>query len=206
MSTPITFGLWQSIVPDKMVDSWVEKKYIPNKDVLDFSKLLSDDPANHTLWGVLYRYSLRNADDFVQSVKWVPDTEIPKLESLGYEDDEISVILLDPKSYEEMREEVGKWYDEIFDYVEQWLFENNLLHISKGSLQTGFCVETDPKHDVVTGWGAPLAKENNKVIQMKEKFGRITVYFGGLTDSERKLVRQFSEDLEAKFDCETRFS
>lgn len=202
MSRQVNFGGWIAIIPNKMVKSWLKRKFIKNPKILDFCSADSDDKHND----VIHRFSLLDDKGCLREFKWCKNKkEMQECKKLGYKDEKHSVVLLDPKIYDAMREEVHKWYDNIFDYVEEWLFRNNLLHIEKGSLQTGFCVEFDPNHEVVKDWGAPLAKENNKVSQMKEKFGFVIVYFYSLTDSEEKMIEKFAKEVERKFDCKTRF-
>jgi len=211
MSTQVDFGFWVSIVSDKMVDGWVKKKYIPSRDVLLFSENGDDGEFKHG--DIIHRLSMRDNDGKVlQGVddageeyylsEWVrSEDKSNELKALGYKSDDYERLVIDSKIYNRMRGQVGKWYDKIFDDVEKWLRKSGLMHISKGSIKTGFCVESNPDHEVVKNWGAPLAKKENKVIQMKEKFGRIVVYFMGLTEEEREKVDKFALDVEAKYDC-----
>jgi len=202
MAKEIMFGGWVSIVPDKMLKSWIKRKFIPNDRVLCFGE--DGNKLNHG--NIIHRFLLLNDEGYIEDHKWCKTKqEIKEFLKLGYKKDNCKVILLYSEIYNIMHKEVRGWYQQVFDYIEEWLLINNLLHIEKGNLQTGFCVESDPNHEVVKDWGAPLAKENNKVVQMKEKFGEFVVYFTGLTDKEDKLVKKFAKEVEKKFDCKTRF-
>lgn len=110
-----------------------------------------------------------------------------------------------PSNYEIMLKEIKKWYNEVFDYTEKWLKNNNFIKLKKGSFDGGFCVEENPNADVVKNWGAPLADDGNKVIQIKEKFGRVVVYFSRLTKQERVKINKFAKTVEKRFDCCTNF-
>jgi len=202
MAKEILFGGWVSIVSNKMIKLWIKRKFILNDRVLCFNG--TEDNKKHG--DILSRFSLCDDKGCVKNYKWCK-TKQEKQDciKLNYKDDKHKIILLDSKIYNIMQQEVNKWYQEIFDYIEEWLLRNNLLHIEKGSLQTGFCVESDPNHEVVKNWGAPLGKENNKVVQMKEKFGEFRVYFYSLTDEEDRKINKFSKEVEKKFDCSTNF-
>jgi len=102
-------------------------------------------------------------------------------------------------------EEINAWYDEVFKYVRECLVKKEYIKIKQGTFDGGFCVESNPDSEVVKNWGAPLADEGNKVIQIKEKFGEIVVYFQGLTEEQDKEIEKFAEEVEKKFDCVTRF-
>lgn len=103
-----------------------------------------------------------------------------------------------------IREAISDWYGKVFDYVENWLEKEDYIQLQKGSFSGGFCAEYE-ENEATENWGAPLADEGNKVGQMKEKFGRVTVYFHGLTDNEREEINRFARHVEEKFDCETSF-
>ena len=202
MSKEAIFNGWVSIPSSKMIESWIKRRFITNAKILDFCEA----DANDKHGDIAQRLSLLDENGRLKDFKWAKDKkEIKKYKKLGYRNDKKLIVLLDDKIYHIMRDEVNKWYDGIFNYVEEWLFKNGLLHIERGSLQTGFCVESDPNHEVVKNWGAPLGKKNNKVAQMKEKFGRVTVYFYGLTNEEDVKVRRFAKEVERKFDCVTDF-
>ena len=197
MSKEVSFGGWISIIPDKMIKSWIKSKYIPNSKVLFFSESGKYQPGT-----ILYR--MDNPKSKTWDGEWVTKDKVKELKKKGWIEGR-KVITVKDADYRVMRVGVYNWYDKVFDYVEGWLFKNNLLHIQTGSLQTGFCVENDSDREVVKTWGAPLAKEGNKVVQMKEKFGQIRIYFCGLTDEEDVKVKQFAREVEKKFDCETLF-
>ena len=99
-----------------------------------------------------------------------------------------------------LQQETNKWYKEVFGYVEKWLKKHKFIDLKKGSFDGGFCA-TSTEDDTTEKWGAPLAGRRNKVVQIKKKFGRVTVYFGRLTPKERTKVNRFQKHLCAKYDC-----
>ncbi len=202
MAKEIVIGGWVSIVPNKMVQSWIKRKFITNAKILNFGETEIENEHGD----IIYRLSLLDEEGWTKESKWVKTKkEIRDLKKLGYKNNKHAMIIIVSKYYNIMRQEVSKWYQEVFDYIEEWLFRNGLLHLEKGSLQTGFCVESDPNHEVVKDWGAPLAKENNKVVQMKEKWGEVRIYFCGLTKEENNKVKKFAKEVEKKFDCRADF-
>ena len=205
MSKQASFSGWVCVIPDKMIASWVKKKYLPSATELDFGEVEEGSGRNH--WDLLHRMSLMDKKGCTKDFIWAKtQQEINKYKKLKYKFDCLSVRLLDTEVYDIMRGEVHDWYKNVFDYVEKWLRNSDLLRLKKGDIQTGFCVETDPNHDVVKRWNAPLAMKGNKVVQVKEKFGRITVYFGGTTQEEWESIQKFAKGVEKKFDCEVFFA
>ena len=193
MSKQITMSMWCSVIPDKIYNKWVNKKWIPR----GASNFAGSDKNIKGHYG----YFLQNGEirKYTRKIG-----EVRRLKIQGFE--EISKTWILSKSrYEKMREEVGKWYDSVFKHVTEWLTDNGFIKLKQGSFDGGFCVETDSERDVVKNWGAPLADEGNKVVQIKEKFGAIVVYFAGLTEKEAKKVAKFERSVQKKFDCETRF-
>jgi len=202
MAKEIMFGGWVSIVPNKMILSGTKRKFINSRKLSRVNEI--DATEKHG--DVAHIFSLLNNEGYVSNYKWYKTKqEIKDCLRLGYRNDKHSIIVLNTKIYNIMHQEVHDWYKQVFDYIEDWLLRNNLLHIEKGGLQTGFCVESDLNNEVVKDWGAPLAKENNKVAQMKEKFGFFTVYFYSLTDKDDKKIKKFAKEVEKKFDCRTLF-
>jgi len=110
------------------------------------------------------------------------------------------------KDYEIVKKEINDWYDKVFKYVEKWLKAKKFIQLKQGSFMGGFCAEGNPDSECVKGWGAPLEKPGNKVGQIKEKFGFITVYFHSLTEKDEKQIEAFAKQVEKKFDCETHFN
>ena len=201
MSQQISFSGWISQIPNQIVASWIKKEFIPDDKVLAFSRVGDED--NRGKHGdILRRMTLSDTKGYMKDFKWVKtNREGIKYRNLGYEFDGVFVRLIDTKVYDKMHSMVSRWYRKVFDYVEAWLRETGLLQLKRGNIQTGFCVESDPDHEVVKKWNAPLADKGNKVVQVKEKFGRIVVYFGGLTKSDRKKVDMFAAEVALKFDC-----
>jgi len=102
--------------------------------------------------------------------------------------------------FEKMHKEVKEWYNDVFKYVTAWLTESGYIKLKNGSFEGGFCAV--PQEDNTTkDWGAPLEEEGNKVIQIKEKFGRIVVYTGGLTVKQQADLAMFEKHVSEKFDC-----
>lgn len=107
-------------------------------------------------------------------------------------------------NYETMQDEVSEWYEDVFHYIEEWLRKHKFIDLKKGSFMGGFCAELK-ENDVVTNWGAPLSGPRNKVTQIKEKYGRVVVYFSNLNDAEQAKIGRFEKFIERKFDCITDF-
>lgn len=194
MAKNITINGWVSIVPDSMYNSWVAKKWI-RKGAMAFGGTDNESELGYvrTLQKKGERKHTRTLREFwyLRSKRWVPihNTWIIKDEDLG-----------------NIRTLINDWYKIVFDYVEEWLKEHKYINLSRGSFRGGFCAESNPDSEVVTKWGAPLANEDNKVAQIKEKFGYIVVYFNSLSEKERKEIEKFSQEVEKKFDCLTRFN
>lgn len=121
-----------------------------------------------------------------------------KLIKRGIED--INIDNISEDSYKIIQDEVDKWYKDVFHYVEEWLRKHKFIDLKKGSFSGGFCAEF-VENDVVTNWGAPLSGPKNKVTQIKEKFGRIVVYFSSLNKAEQDKIGRFEKFVERKFDC-----
>jgi hypothetical protein len=117
----------------------------------------------------------------------------------------IITTLKNEKKFKILVKEVKEWYNRVFEYVTKWLKANKFICLKKGSFKGGFCVEENANSDTVKHWGAPLADTGNKISQIKEKFGRITVYTNSLTDEQVARLDDFSKLVEKEFDCETYF-
>jgi len=185
MSREVVFGMWVSQIPEKMYQSWVSKGYImPGSREFE--------PGKENGWNFVFDIKQKRVNTNSLSEK-------RRYEAMGgrliY-----SRFIVKDKEYEKMQKEVGKWYDEVFDYVTKWLERNNLIHLKKGSFNGGFCA-VSTEDETTKGWGAPLAEKKNKIIQIKEKFGRIVVYTHSLTKEEREKLDKFAIHCEEKFDC-----
>ena len=192
MSKTIVKEFWISIIPDKMYNSWLRKGYFP-KGAVRFTYSDKDKPG--------WEYLLQKDNQRKRASTY----SMQKLKKEGWRT--ISrYYCVTSKCMKRMDKEIKKWYLKVFDYVIKFLEEKNYIKIKRGDFRTGFCAETNPKREVVTHWGAPLAKKGNKVIQVKEKFGRIVVYLDSLTSKERGEIIEFSLHIEKKFDCETSFN
>jgi hypothetical protein len=188
MSKEIVMGGWVSIIPTKLYNSFVKRGFIAKGSIhiSDSTDIMDQFCDIMEMNGK--RYVAKSKSEARRYVA----QGMKKLKS---------VYFANPQNYEIMHKEVSAWYKEVFDYVEKWLKDKNFIKLQRGSFKGGFCAETDPKRDVVTNWGAPLADEGNKVVQIKEKFGRIVVYFGGLTKQERTKIDRFAKAVEKRFDC-----
>jgi hypothetical protein len=194
MSKQITMSMWTSIIPDKMYDKWVKNEWIP-KGSNDFIPV--EDDHNPKWQYVLDKGGKRGSA--------CSKSEKRRLNAQGWKDVYTRYCVPDD-IYEKMLKDVRKWYNKVFDYIEKWLIEENFVKIKKGSFRGGFCVEENPERDVVKEWGAPLADKGNKLIQLKEKFGRFTAYFGNLEEGDREKIGEFEQHCRNKFDCECWFS
>ena len=104
------------------------------------------------------------------------------------------------ESFNLLVKEVNDWYKAVFKYAQKWLVDHNYIDVKKGNYLGGFCAV--PREDETTkSWGAPLSGPRNKVVQIKEKFGRIVVYFQGLNEQDEKKIARFEKFVERKFDC-----
>lgn len=193
MSKIISINMWQSIVPDKMYNSWIKKGWISKGD----HDLQTKDYGNKYFYAILEKgtnrksvYSLKAMKTLI-SQDWVCVTHKTNL----------SKAIL-----KQISTEVNEWYMNVFKYVTEWFNKNGYIQIKKGSFNTGFCAESNPKSDVVKNWGAPLADKGNKVEQIKEKFGFITVYLSNLSKWDKIKIGFFAKFVEWKFDCKTSFN
>jgi hypothetical protein len=191
MPKEIMISSWISVVPTKMYNGWVKKKLIPKGSYM-FTSGEEDDT---------YSYQIRKDYDY----KWISNLkELKEYKAKGWKVSKKTYVISEKNMFK-IRQEIGKWYNKVFDYIYKWLNENDFIKLKSGSFDTGFCVESDPDREVVKDWGAPLADEGNKVVQVKEKFGSIRVYFTSLTKEERKKIEKFEKHVKKKFDCETYF-
>ena len=199
MSKELVLTGWVSIVPDKMYNGWIKKKWIErgavwiscgDDDTFGFKDCLWKDGEKEN------GYAKRNWK--ISGSK----SETKRLETQGFKKERKQYYVTE-QAYTAMRKEISNWYDEVFAYVDEWLVKHKYISLEKGSFSGGFCAETNPDHEVVKNWGAPLAKEDNKVTQIKEKFGRITIYFTSLSKEQWKEIKKFDKHLRKKFDCET---
>jgi hypothetical protein len=202
MAKEIQFSMWVSIIPDRLYASWIKNKFIPKTTICDF--VATDSLNDHGK--IFYRFDKRTGDLEKPDYKWVSSVEDRKiLRKAGYKNTRKQMAVSTTK-YELMKDAVSIWYETVFDYVELWLKKHGYLNLKQGKIQSGFCTEPSADSETAKNWGAPVAAEGNKVSQMKEKFGRITVYFDGLTESERKKIKAFERAVEKKFDCVACFS
>lgn len=190
MSVELVLQGWVSIVPSEMYGKWKEKGWVSNSRCKQFF------PESFNELHLKKKYRMVKGTDFL----WVMKNCVKAYKQLGFTVEQEGILIYEPY-FDKMKVEVGKWYDRVISYVEKWLMKNGFLHIQKGSFKTGFCVESNPNHEVVQKWDAPLADEGNKVTQVKEKFGSIRVYFTNLTEAENKKVKEFEKHLMKKFDC-----
>jgi len=200
MSKEVSFSGWVSIIPDAIIKVWIELGYIPNDNVLAFT--VRDNEKTELHGEILYR--MENPKSDFLDYKWVKDKERKEYENLGYEENR-QVLVVKEEYYDLMLEQIRKWYDEIFIYVTTWLKDNNFISLKKGSFNGGFCA-TGTEDETTKDWGAPLANLENKVTQIKEKFGRIVVYTYGITKEERIKLEDFEKHVTEKFDCCADFS
>lgn len=201
MAKQIILTGWVSIIPNKMYDGWIKKKWIKkgashiscgDDDTCGFKDcLMKDKDAGDGKFGREWKLSGSKS-------------ETKRLIAQGFKKERKQFYVTE-QAYKAIREEISNWYEEVFDYVTEWLTFHDYIKLKKGSFSGGFCVETNPDHEVVKGWGAPLMDDGNKVVQIKEKFGRIVVYFMCLTKKEQAEIKKFGKDIEKKFDCEADF-
>jgi hypothetical protein len=188
MAKQVSLNMWVSVIPNEMHDGWVKRKFIPRR-AWDICETDSKDRQG---WVEV----LDKKDEKRTCVKKEAAKEMKKQGwKRVYERYQV-----DEQTMDIIHKEVSLWYKEVFDYVNMWLRKHKFIDLEKGSFDGGFCAV--PNEDETTkGWGAPLARRENKVVQIKEKFGRITVYFGGLTDKERAKIDRFEKAVSKKFDC-----
>jgi len=175
-----------------MHEKWVKKDWIPKKA----TNLGSDGNAKKGYWS----YTIQKGN----TRKTVKHTIAKKLRSQGWELLH-TTYRVPAMHYSHIDRDICKWYKKVFEYVTKWFKNSNYIRLKKGSFNGGFCAEVDAKRETVEHWGAPLVKNDNKVSQIKEKFGAIVVYLYSLSDIERQEVNKFAKHVEKKFDCKTRF-
>lgn len=203
MAKEIDMSGWVSIVPDKLIKSWIHNKFIPRTALRSFTE--TDKREEHGK--IVYRYndpkSMNNKPHYV----WVSSTDKKAIQVCikhGFKKTR-SQMFVHTDKYNLMRDTISVWYESVFNYVEAWLKKHGYLNLKQGNIQSGFVTESNANSETAKGWGAPVAAPGNTVAQMKEKFGRITVYFSGCTLKERQKAEVFARRVEKKFDCCTCF-
>lgn len=203
MAKQIMFDGWVSIIPNKMYDVWIKNKFIPKTTVSAF--VAADDESNQhgQVW---HRYT--NMDPAKihgrDTHAWVRGkADIHTYVKAGWTRTRTHMAVSQHK-YNLMKEMVSMLYDSMFSYAEMWLVDHGFLKLKSGDIHTSLCVLPPGTQNCVSTH-IPVACPKNKVSQMKEKFGRMTIYFTGLTAAERKKVKAFEKSFRKKFDCETCF-
>jgi hypothetical protein len=191
VSKEITLNGWVSQIPNKMYEKWVKNGWI-KPGCSNFTSSL--DSKEEKLY-------LMNKNK--ETVRATTMGQRALLKSHGYTYLK-TIFRANKDNFEFMNDEVRTWYALVFNYVTNWLKKKGYIKLKQGSFDGGFCAETNPNLEHVKGWGAPLVEEGNKVVQIKEKFGYITVYFNSLTPKEYKQIEKFAKLVEKKFDCATR--
>ena len=198
MSKEISVYNWVSIVPDKMYRDWVKQGLIKNGS----SSFTDDTKYPDGNFKSLYCYRdlktemplfIYNKED-IKKAKKNKDLEFIR-----------TYDIIKSPSLHSLNSDIQAFYEEVFTYVTHWLKVHGFVQLVSGSFSGGFCAESNPDSEVIKKWGGPLAKPENKVAQIKEKFGYVTVYFNQLTPHERKKIDRFSKAVEKKFDCKTQF-
>jgi len=200
MSKGIVLSGWCSIIPDKLYNSWVKKGWI-SRGIVHIS--CGDDGV----YGVKDVLEKAIMDEGTVATTWKlsgSKSETKRLQTQGFKKKRRQAYVTE-EQYEAIRKDVHDWYDMVFNEVDIWLNKHGYIDLKQGSFDGGFCAETDGNRDVVKNWGAPLAGPKNKVAQIKEKFGRVTVYFNSLTTKERTQIKRFEKAFRKKYDCETSF-
>jgi len=193
MPTRVDFGFWMSLPPTKMVKDWIKKKYLPSMECLSLTA--TDVQLKHGL--------LISRCDKGPESKWVETrAEALDLCKHGYTI-ERTQIYIHEEPYEKMLTEVNDWYDKVTEYVTAWFVKNKFINLKSGSFTSQFCVQ--PQDSEASKCGAPVAGENNKVDQIKEKFGQIIVYLKGTTPKEDAKIKRFEKAVEKRFDCAAYF-
>ena len=195
MSKEIVMEMWVSVIPDQIYDGWVAAKMIPKG-----SSRFGTTDCSSSVGKYQYLYKKEGNKEWKDTTS---TKEVKILEKNGWER-VYKTYMLPPESIDAMRHEVNVWYAEVFGYVKDWLNKNGFTDIKKGSFDGGFCAVAK-EDETVKNWGAPLAGPKNKVAQIKEKYGRVTVYFNVLTEQERAKVDRFEKFVQKKFDCSTTF-
>jgi len=203
MSKEIVLAGWVSVVPNKMFNGWVKKKWIP-KDAVYISCGEDDSFKSEDV--------LEKDEDMVDPknplIHWVSPlrkfssskSETKRLEAQGFKKKRKNYYVTE-EAYEAIRDEVHAWYDLVFAYIDEWLIKNKFISLKKGSFGGGFCAVTN-EDETTNSWGAPLANDDNKVVQIKEKFGQFRVYLTSCTEKDYKKAKKFQRDIEKKFDCQ----
>jgi hypothetical protein len=184
---------WVSSIPDKMFNKWVKNGIVPNDaDIISEGKK-----------GARSKYIYHLQKDELHKYPFCK-SEKRRLIAQGFEEKGKCWVLSGAKFYK-LKREVASWYDRVFTYITNWFTDEGFIDLKSGSFSGGFCAEEDPNNDAVKSWGAPLANEENRVAQIKEKFGDFVVYLYGTTEDEMKKITKFARKVEKKFDCMTRF-
>jgi hypothetical protein len=192
MAKEISMGMWVSVIPDKMYDSWVKRGFI-KKTATDFEDYSG---KKHGFVSVMEKDGVRRVLDCTLETKILKDLGWKRIYRRYRVKSDI---------YDIMRKEVGEWYDKVFLYVTAWFKEHGYIKLKKGGFSGGFCA-VHKEDETTKGWGAPLAETGNKVVQIKEKFGHIVVYLDSLSEANKKEIDKFAKHVEKKFDCRTRFN
>lgn len=192
MSKEIVINMWCSVVPDAMYNKWIKKGWIHKGDH-DLQSFTKEDKMYYEILEKKEDRKVVHCEKTVESMKKNGWRSVRKVTNVP------------PKILAKINEEVNIWYIKVFDYVTKWLKKNKYIQLKKGSFNGGFCA-VQKEDDTTKKWGAPLALKRNKVAQIKEKFGYITVYFDSLTKEERVQIEEFAKKVEKKFDCLTRFN
>ena len=193
MAKTILLDNWVSTISNKMFTKWIRRGVLPE----DTTSIGVGKPGSKSKW--VYKMKKDSLIKYPYSM-----SVIRRLKHQGFKEVNKTWVMPEGK-YNKLRDDVNKWYGKIFAYVTDWLTVNDYIKLKKGSFAGGFCAETDPKIDAVKSWGAPLVANHNKVVQIKEKFGDVVVYFCGITKKDRKKIDTFAKHVERKFDCITRF-
>jgi len=188
MSKQVVLEMWVSIIPDKMYDSWIKRGFI-KRGAYDLVEC--EGKYCNQFCDVLSKDNVRKISFSAE------DTRILQKESWRKVYHRFNVS---HANMEIIRKEVGEWYKDVFLFVEKWLEKHKFIDLKKGSFRGGFCA-VEQEDETTRGWGAPLAGPRNKVVQIKEKFGRIVVYFGNINKIERAKINRFAKYCERKFDC-----
>lgn len=194
MSKTIVLNMWCSIVPDTMYSSWVKRKFI-KRGACHISE------AKEELVGTYVDCLEKEGEKSWKNAYTSAETKALKADGwrLVYH-----TYCVNDMQMSTIHSEIQAWYKEVFAYVKKWLTDKKFISLKKGSFDGGFCA-TGREDETTKAWGAPLANEENKVCQIKEKFGYVTVYFTALTKEERAKVNAFAKHVEDKFDCACSF-
>ena len=191
MSKEVVLDLWVSQVPTEMFDSWVKRRLLKKN-----SFYVGETSNPEHFYQYVDTYSKDGKRDWRESSE---KTEISELKKNGWKL-VYHTYCIPPEAMSIIQKESGLWYKEVFEYVENWLKKNKFIDLQEGSFRGGFCAVPEVT-EKAKEWGMPIARRKNKVVQIKEKFGRIVVYFGGLTPKERAKVNRFEKHVSRKFDA-----